>query len=58
MTHDETRLLAMQWLIRGGEQIPHNHAEGHTEHVIKMKPRSFERVEEAELELLAMALWP
>ena len=56
--HAETRLLVMQWLVRGGRDIPRDHPTGRTEHVIKMDPKRFERMEEAELERLAMELWP
>ena len=58
MSHAETRLLVMQWLVRGGRDIPRDHPTGRTEHVIKMNPWSFERMDEAELERLAMELWP
>ena len=57
-SHAETRLLVMQWLVRGGRDIPRDHPTGRTEHVIKMDPKRFERMEEAELERLAMELWP
>ena len=57
-SHAETRLLVMQWLVRGGRDIPQDHPTGRTEHVIKMNPWSFERMDEAELERLAMELWP
>ena len=58
MTHDETRILAMQWLVRGGQEISTDHATGRTEHVFNMQPRSFAPMEEADLEAAAMALWP
>ena len=60
MTHDQTRLLAMQWLVKGGMEIAFDHAEGRQEHVFypNMQPRTFEHVEEVELEEMAMALWP
>ena len=57
-THGQTRLLAMQWLVKGGMEIGVDHAEGRREHVFNMQPRTFERVEEAELEAMAMTLWP
>ena len=58
MTHDGTRLLAMQWLVRGGLEIPADHATGRTEHVFNKQPRRFEPMEEADQEAMAMALWP
>ena len=58
MTHDGARLLAMQWLVRGGREIPADHATGRIEHVFNMQPRRFEPMEEADLEAMAMALWP
>ena len=58
MTHDETRLLAMQWLVRGGQEISTDHVTGRTEHVFSMQPRSFVPMGEADLEAAAMALWP
>ena len=39
-------------------EIPTDHATGRTEHVFNMKPRRFEPMEEADLEAMAMALWP
>ena len=57
-THGQTRLLAMQWLVKGGMEIGVDHAEGRREHVFNMQPRTFERFEEAELEAMAMSLWP
>ena len=57
-THGQTRLLAMQWLVKGGIEIGVDHAEGRREHVFNMQPRTFERFEEAELEAMAMTLWP
>ena len=57
-THGQTRLLAMQWLVKGGMEIAVDHAEGRREHVFNMQPRTFERFEEAELEAMAMSLWP
>lgn len=57
-THGQTRLLAMQWLVKGGMEIGVDHAEGRREHVFNMQPRTFERFEEAELEAMAMTLWP
>ena len=60
MTHDETRLLAMQWLVKGGMDIEVDHAEGRSQHVFNadMQLRTFEHIEEAELEAMAMTLWP
>ena len=60
MTHDEARLLAMQWLVKGGMEIDAFDADGRHQHVFNpnMQPRTFERMEEAELEAMAMALWP
>ena len=57
-THSQTRLLAMQWLVKGGMEIGVDHAEGRHEHVFNTQPRTFEHVEEAELEAMAMTLWP
>ena len=57
-THGQTRLLAMQWLVKGGMEIAFDNAGGRREHVFNMQPRTFERVEEAELEAMAMTLWP
>ena len=57
-THGQTRLLAMQWLVKGGMENGVDHAEGRHEHVFNTQPRTFERVEEAELEAMAMSLWP
>ena len=57
-THGQTRLLAMQWLVKGGMEIGVDHAEGRHEHVFNTQPRTFEHVEEAELEAMAMTLWP
>ena len=57
-THGQTRLLAMQWLVKGGMEIAVDDAEGRHEHVFNTQPRTFERVEEAELEAMAMTLWP
>ena len=57
-THGQTRLLAMQWLVKGRMEIAVDNAEGRRKHVFNMKPRTFERFEEAELEAMAMSLWP
>ena len=57
-THGQTRLLAMQWLVKGRMEIAVDNAEGRRKHVFNMKPRTFERFEEAELEAMAMTLWP
>ena len=52
--------MATQWLVKGGMEINAVRADGRHEHVFNpnMQPRTLERMEEAELEAMAMALWP